>query len=236
MIHRDEHLDNFTLLNNAAIEDENLSAEAFRLLVFMLSCADSWHFSLKGLSARLNVPERTLSHRITELRQAGYIQTKWSTNQRGQFQECEWDVFEIAQLTASPKNRNAVKPQRGKTATRTDRNAVEPQRGNLATTKQVLNRTSTKEKQIQKETRIGAHVFKKPTAEEVLAYCLEKGYSVNAQRFVDHYESNGWKVGRNPMKDWKAAVRNWANNGYDKPQQESAAEAFARMLKEEGYE
>ena len=51
--------------------------------------------------------------------------------------------------------------------------------------------------------------FVKPTVEEVEAYCTSRGNTVNAQRFVDHYESNGWKVGKNPMKDWKAAVRTW---------------------------
>ena len=53
------------------------------------------------------------------------------------------------------------------------------------------------------------HRFTPPTVDEVKAYCMEKGYVVDPQRFVDYYTSNGWKVGKNPMKDWKAAVRNW---------------------------
>jgi len=51
--------------------------------------------------------------------------------------------------------------------------------------------------------------FVKPTAEEVEEYCTERGNKVNAQNFVDFYESKGWKVGGSPMKDWKAAVRTW---------------------------
>lgn len=58
--------------------------------------------------------------------------------------------------------------------------------------------------------------FAPPTVEEVRAYCSERGNSVDAQRFVDHYESNGWKVGRNKMKDWKAAVRTWERSSFDK--------------------
>lgn len=54
--------------------------------------------------------------------------------------------------------------------------------------------------------------FIKPTIEEVAAYCREKGYFVDASQFVDYYESNGWKVGRTPMKDWRAAVRTWDRN------------------------
>jgi hypothetical protein len=51
--------------------------------------------------------------------------------------------------------------------------------------------------------------FQKPSAGELTAYCRERRNRVDPQRFLDHYESNGWKVGRNPMKDWKAAVRTW---------------------------
>ena len=52
--------------------------------------------------------------------------------------------------------------------------------------------------------------FTPPTVQEVKAYCNEKGYPVDPERFVDYYTSNGWMVGRNKMKDWKAAVRTWA--------------------------
>lgn len=53
------------------------------------------------------------------------------------------------------------------------------------------------------------HSFSPPCVDDVREYCREKGYNVDPERFVDYYTSNGWKVGRNPMKDWKAAVRSW---------------------------
>lgn len=52
--------------------------------------------------------------------------------------------------------------------------------------------------------------FVPPTLEEVKAYILEKGYAVDADRFIDFYESKGWMIGNNKMKDWKAAVRTWS--------------------------
>ena len=55
-------------------------------------------------------------------------------------------------------------------------------------------------------------VFSPPSVEDVEAYCRERGNSVNAEQFVDYYTANGWKVGKNPMKDWKAAVRTWERN------------------------
>lgn len=51
--------------------------------------------------------------------------------------------------------------------------------------------------------------FSPPTADEVKAYCKERENHVDPQRFVDFYTAKGWRVGNNPMKDWKAAVRTW---------------------------
>ena len=51
--------------------------------------------------------------------------------------------------------------------------------------------------------------FTKPTLEEVEAYCAERSNGISAQDFINFYESKGWKVGKTPMKDWKAAVRTW---------------------------
>ena len=52
--------------------------------------------------------------------------------------------------------------------------------------------------------------FRKPTAQDVAEYATGICANVDPQEFIDHYTSNGWKVGKAPMKDWKAAVRNWA--------------------------
>ena len=54
--------------------------------------------------------------------------------------------------------------------------------------------------------------FQKPTIEQIKAYCLEASKNIDAEAFFDFYEAKGWVVGRAPMKDWKAAVRNWAKN------------------------
>jgi predicted phage replisome organizer len=56
--------------------------------------------------------------------------------------------------------------------------------------------------------------FEKPTLSEIKAYCIERGNKVDAQHFFDYYESNGWRVGKNSMKNWQAAVRTWEKNSY----------------------
>lgn len=51
--------------------------------------------------------------------------------------------------------------------------------------------------------------FKKPTIEEIAAYCAERKNNVDPQAFFDFYESKGWRVGNQSMKDWKACARTW---------------------------
>ncbi len=55
--------------------------------------------------------------------------------------------------------------------------------------------------------------FTKPTIMEIMAYCTERMNNVDAEKFFDYYESNGWMVGKNKMKDWQATVRTWEKNG-----------------------
>lgn len=61
-----------------------------------------------------------------------------------------------------------------------------------------------KKKRVEKKSR-----FAPPSLEEVTEYCRERNNNVDPQQFVDFYSSKGWKVGNQPMKDWKACVRTW---------------------------
>lgn len=63
--------------------------------------------------------------------------------------------------------------------------------------------------------------FVKPSLDDIRAYCQERNKGIDAEKFYDYYESNGWKVGKNPMKDWKATVRTWERNEFDKPKKNS---------------
>lgn len=80
-----------------------------------------------------------------------------------------------------------------------------------------------KEIKIEKEIHSSASTttkrkrFEKPTLSEIKAYCIERGNKVDAQHFFDYYESNGWRVGKNSMKNWQAAVRTWERSEYRKP-------------------
>ena len=86
---------------------------------------------------------------------------------------------------------------------------------------------------------ISAKRFVKPTVEEVRAYCKERNNNVDADKFITHYQSNGWKVGKTPMKDWKAAVRTWEKNDYgyhNKAVSEEPPKPQFNYVKADGYE
>ena len=67
------------------------------------------------------------------------------------------------------------------------------------------------------KNNIYAH-FTPPTLEEVISYCKERNNSVDPQKWYDFYSAKGWMIGKNKMKDWKAAVRTW-ERGDNKPKQ-----------------
>ena len=80
--------------------------------------------------------------------------------------------------------------------------------------------------------------FVPPTVDEVRAYCLERGNGIDPQRFIDHYTSNGWMVGKNKMKDWKAAVRTWEQREkpWGQPKTAKSSNPFLDMLEDGDYE
>lgn len=61
--------------------------------------------------------------------------------------------------------------------------------------------------------------FVKPTVEQIEAYCKERNNRIDPEEFFNHYEGNGWKVGSNSMKDWKAVIRTWEKRDFNRPQQ-----------------
>lgn len=72
---------------------------------------------------------------------------------------------------------------------------------------------------LKKETKgvFESKKFKKPSLEEVRAYCQERKNNVDPETWLDHYTANGWKVGKNQMKDWQATVRTWEKNNFSSP-------------------
>ena len=91
-------------------------------------------------------------------------------------------------------------------------------------------------KQVNKDIDIITSHFVKPSLEDIRAYCKERGNSVDPETFYDFYQSKGWKVGNQPMKDWKAAVRTWekprGNSQQPRPRKQTTMEHLLAMGRE----
>lgn len=89
----------------------------------------------------------------------------------------------------------------------------------------VKEKEKVKDKEKYKEKIVG---FKKPTLDEIQNRISEMNYQVDAVKFLNYYESNGWKVGRNKMKCWKSALTTWNSNN-DTRQQKQATQSFKQQ-------
>ena len=78
--------------------------------------------------------------------------------------------------------------------------------------------------------------FAPPTVEEVETYCRERGNGLDAHHFVDFYASKGWKVGNQPMKDWRACVRTWEKRDRALPEARGPTASPPKRVQEQQYE
>lgn len=187
--HKREH---YTIIENAVFMDYELSYKAKGLLCQMLSLPDGWSFSIEGLARLSSDGKASVASALDELKEAGYFSRR-QTRSGNRISGIEYVISETKLHDFQELENQELENQDA--GNRTQLNTKE-----LST-----NKSTTK-----------VYKFKPPSREEVQSYIDEKGYSVDADRFIDYYTANGWKVGKNPMKDWKATIRNWErNNGND---------------------
>lgn len=98
----------------------------------------------------------------------------------------------------------------------------------IETKKQEAKAETKEETEVIKKDNLSViqkkQIFQKPTIEEIDAYCRESKNYIDVGRFFDFYECKGWKVGKSPMKDWRAAVRNWARSETSAPASRKTAD------------
>lgn len=193
------------------IDDEkiaSISATTFKVFLFLMAfCCQNDHQSgtipdEKILPWRFRMRENKIKKAIKELELHGMVKcsngaiiiTNWNKRQ-----------FKSDDIKIRVDKFRAVTKDKNETLHETLQ--VTPQ--NRTDTEQIQNRTDTeREKRPRK-------VFQKPTIDEIKAYILEKKYTVNPDQFLARYESNGWMVGKNHMKDWRATIRYWQANNFD---------------------
>ena len=134
-------------------------------------------------------------------------------NERFLWNAAKLDIDRMAQKCETLKQ-NGSKGGRPKTKenqiepNETKENQIEPNESHNIK-KSNVKKNNIKESPIKGDKEKAQTRFSPPTVEEVAEYCRDRGNSVNPERFVDFYASKGWKVGDQPMKDWKACVRTW---------------------------
>lgn len=229
MIHRAEYDKDYTRVKNGFVNDESLSFEAKGFMLFILSLPDDWNFSTKGLAYKTKLSIYTVNRLVKELREAGYIVQKRTQNEHGQFGEYEWEIYDLPELREgySP---SVVKTERGENRERCKPSVVKSPYKQITNNNKELNITndSLEQKGLPKK-------FTPPTVDEVRTYCQERGNSVDPEAFCDFYTSKGWKVGKNPMKDWKAAVRTWEKRDRRPKPIKTSGNEFTDLLGEEGF-
>lgn len=181
---------NYTVLSNYHFMDKRLSLKAKGLLSQMLSLPEDWDFTVAGLVYLNKESKSAVQSTLRELEECGYLVRMKTKNEKGQF-DYIYDIYEKPKH-GEPRTENRV----------TDIPCTENQ-PQLNTNIQNTNEQNTYNK------NKSAKRFSAPSVEEVKAYCEERQNGIDPEQFVDFYESKGWRVGAQSMKDWKAAVRTW---------------------------
>ena len=214
------------LLIDALPEHDGIIVIWFKLLclagkqnnggVFLMN--DKIAFTDEMLSTIFRRPLNTVRLALRTFEQFGMIEVvndtitipKWEKHQ---------SLDELEKIRESTRKRVAAYRDRQKALTDSDV---------TVTLRNATDKNRLDKNRLDKSENIGDKTkrFVTPTLEEVQAYCSERKNSVDPQHFIDYYSSNGWKVGKNPMKDWKAAVRTWEKNGYNKPQNEEKKTSY----------
>ena len=230
---RVEKTKDFTVMSNYHFKDNRLSLKAKGLMSEMLSLPDEWDYSIAGLVSINLENESSIKSALKELRNAGYLEVIKKLPNQTESGRLEYEYI----LHEMPKQ--AIEKQ-GVENLPVEILPIENQ-GQLNTNISNTKETNTKETYIEKESKPKKEParFIPPSLEDVSVYCRERGNNVDPQRFIDHYTSNGWMVGKTKMKDWRASVRTWERNESQKPApkaQKAFVNPFEQLERELGYD
>lgn len=161
--------------------------------------------SFRHVIAPLNDSEKgRLFDAMLVYAETGVEPSEFKGNERYLWQVAKLDIDRTAQKCETLKANGSKPKQRQATESKSKQEEAKRTYKDNVNNK---DNDNTKEK-VNKEKEPPRR-FTPPTVDEVKAYCTARNNSVDAQRFVDYYTANGWKVGKNPMRDWQATVRTW---------------------------
>lgn len=185
--------DNYIVITGWMINDLKLSGNdllVYALIYGFSQDGESWYTGSRNYIAdSLGITPRTVSRLLQSLEEQGFI------------------IKEITEYNGVKFNKYRVHRCHG------GGQIVLTAGQNVARGVDKLSTNNTNIYNTNNNTRKG---FVKPDIHEVDDYCKERGNNINAEAFIDYYESNGWMVRRNKMKDWKACVRSWEKKDFNR--------------------
>lgn len=197
----------FTQIDNYILNDTNLSMQAIGLFTYLWSKPNDWQYYKEEIMKRFNCGKEALNTALKLLENNGYIYTEQTKDANGRFNKLTWHLCDKAEAKTSIENQQTE-----------NRLAEKPLAENRLTENQHLliysnNKTNLTNTNLTNTNNIGkAKNFQKPTLKELQDYIETREVKIDAIKFLDYYDSNGWKVGKNPMKNWQATVRTWESN------------------------
>jgi predicted transcriptional regulator len=189
-IHRIKSSSNFMVLHLDCLRNNNLSLQAMGLHCYMMSLPDGWEFNMADLKNRFKNGRDSISSAMKELIDSGYVLRKKNKDLLGKFAGYEYHVSDT--VNGFSVNGFSVN---GKSVTSNNPLVVN-----------INNRDISKgEEKFDKKEK-----FSKPKIEDVIEIFLQKkSTEIEAEKFFSYYDSIDWFVGKNKMKNWRAAVTGW---------------------------
>ena len=179
--------ENFIIIPESIYRDERLSPRAVLLYGLVLSLSQNgfcWANN-RFFAERLGVSKDRVSRIVSELAECGFVRLSPDPDSGTR------RIYPLVEKTTGIGENTNTPCQKYQTALVENAN-------HRKYLEQNIENTPAKHRR-----------FQPPSVSEVADYCRERGNTINAEQFVDFYEARGWKLGRQTMRDWKAAVRTW---------------------------
>ena len=190
-------------MSNTHLKEKAMSLKAKGLLSLMLSLPDEWDYSIHGLE-KLSVDGTDSTKKaLKELEKFGYL-IRRPLKEKGKITDWEYLIFEKPQVEKPQVEKPQVEKPTQSITNISNTNKLNKEGLNDSVSSVDVNVKNTPNNK-----------FIPPTVEEVAEYVATRTTKIDPQRFIDHYKSNSWMVGKTKMKDWKAAVRTWERNERD---------------------
>lgn len=156
MVHREQHNESYTVIDNAVLQNVNISFEARGFLCYLLSLPNDWTFTVRGIVKQTGCSKSVILRLMDELKTAGYIKLERKQDKQGRFTQSSWHIYETPCEYHISQKRNTVKTEHGNNGTRYLRNTVITEHGENGTIQstnnnKVLNIQSTNTNKIPKE-------------------------------------------------------------------------------------